>query len=69
MSSEERARWKLFEKTREAGNDDALVRLLGGYYIGEINAKQLKAAMKLHKEHPELNAAMIEELCRNSSAR
>ena len=45
-NSEERERWKLFEKIREAGNDVSLERLLGSYYLGEINAKQLKAEMK-----------------------
>ena len=59
MNSEERKRDKLFEelqwlrrvteKTTNAQNDLALFMLLRSYYIGEINAKQLKAAMKAHQ--------------------
>ena len=55
--------------TENDDNDVVLSRFLALYYKGDINAKQLKAAMKLHKEQPELNAAMIEELWRISSAR
>ena len=49
VNSEERERWKLFEKAREAGNGVSLEQLLGSYYLGEINAKQLKAEMKVHQ--------------------
>ena len=59
MNSEERKRDKLFEelqwlrevteKTTKAQNDLALFMLLRSYYIGEINAKQLKAAMIAHQ--------------------
>ena len=48
MNSEERERCSLFLKT-EKSNDFALLTLFRSYYQGEINAKQLKNALKLHK--------------------
>ena len=70
VSGEARERRKLLRKAMDTENDDndvVLSRFLALYYKGDIDAKQLKAAMKLHKEQPELNAAMIEELWRISS--
>ena len=47
MNSVERERRKLLDATEESGN--ALHELLRFYYQGDINAKQLKAAMKAHQ--------------------
>ena len=49
MNSVERERRKLLDATAESGNDIALFELLKSYYQGDINAKQLKAAMKAHQ--------------------
>jgi len=49
MNSVERERRNLLDALAESGNDVALFELLKSYYKGEINAKQLKVAMKAHQ--------------------
>ena len=49
MNSEERKRYALLKKA-QADGDDLLRDTLRGYYRGEINAKQLKLALKVLEE-------------------
>ena len=68
MSSEERERCKLFEKTMKAGNDATLVELLKWYYNGFINAKQLNKGLKLHKKNAGMNFEQLMEAIERASS-
>jgi TPR repeat protein len=48
MNSEERERWDAWKKAK-AGNDELLRLIYASYYLGHINAKDVKAALKLHR--------------------
>ena len=48
MDSEDRQRYDASEDAF-AGTDDILKDLYGSYYSGTINAKQLKSALKMHR--------------------
>jgi TPR repeat protein len=48
MNSEERERLDAAVEAR-AGNDELLIRIYGSYYLGYINAKELKKALKGHR--------------------
>ena len=49
MNSEERARKKLLAKAMDENDGSLSSKFLWLYYNGEINAKQLKAALKVHQ--------------------
>ena len=48
MKSEERERFAAYEEA-QAGNDELLKHIYGSYYLGYINAKDLKVALKAHR--------------------
>jgi hypothetical protein len=62
MSSEDRERYKLFEKTREAGTDTALLAVLEYYYSGLINAKQLNKGLALYRKQGGITSNQMQEI-------
>ena len=48
MNSEERQRFAAYEEA-VVGNDEPLKKIYKGYYLGFINAKELKKVLKAHR--------------------